>query len=96
MRISIIYGVIASIVAAIAMYLDDRLLDAKKTKSIYFKNMMLVFCIVAGGIYLIGEKSFEQAIGNFDLGSVQQQGRGFGGYGYIGGKEEILTGMPNF
>jgi hypothetical protein len=98
MRSSVIYGVIAALITLVAMYLDQRLFDAQKTKATYIKNMVFVGLLVGGGIYLIGETAFDQA-----LAGLQQTGRGgssaygAGGFGFIGGiGEEILTGSPNF
>ena len=91
MRSSLLYGIAAALITAIVMWLDDRLLDAKKTKAIYFKNMLYVGLLVGGGIYLIGEEAFDSAIGVV----ANQTGRG--GYGFIGGfGEEMFTGSPDF
>lgn len=96
MRTSVVYGVVAALITMVAMYLDQRLLDAPKTKATYIKNMLFVALLVGGGIYLIGESSFEKAVG-FGFSGVGGSHSGYGGYGYIGGiGEEILTGSPNF
>lgn len=95
MRSSVIYGVIAAVITWFAMYLDQRLFDSPKTKATYIKNITFVGLLVGGGIYLIGENAFDQALGAF-----KQTGRGgsyAGGFGFIGGiGEDILTGSPNF
>lgn len=104
MKTSLIYGIIAALIALFFMYLDTRILDNPKTRATYIKNMALVGGIVGGGIYLIGEEGFEQAVG-ITTGSPFGSGSGFSGggdsYGYgdnyvSGINEEIMTGKPNF
>ena len=94
MKTALIYGLIAAVIAWFFMYLDTRLLDNPKHKTVYCKNMLLVGGIVGFGIHMIGEKHFEDAVGISDFG---QGGSGSGGYGgYSDYSEEMLTGAPDF
>lgn len=93
MRTCFIYGLIAALITYIFMWLDDRLLDSKKTKATYVKNVLFVGLLVAGGVYFIGEDVFDDAL---STGS-RQFGSGYGGGGYFSSYgEEIMTGNPNF
>jgi hypothetical protein len=92
MKISIIYGLIAAVIAWFFMYLDTRLLDNPKTKTTYIKNMMLIGGIVGFGVHLIGEDTFKDSFGG-------QGGSGGSGHksSYLSDYgEEMLTGNPDF
>jgi len=93
MQTSLIYGFIAAMITWFFMFLDSRLLDNPKTKSTYLKNMLFVGCLVAFGIYFIGEDKF-----SFNLPSLNEQPTRRGGrQSYLGSlHEDILTGTPNF
>lgn len=86
MKTSIIYGFLASLIVFIFMYLDTKLMDNPKTKTTYFKNMLLMGSIIAFGINMIGESNFNKAIG-----LISENVHMMNNYG-----EKIATGEPNF
>ncbi len=86
MKTSIIYGLFASLVCFVLMYLDSKLFDEPRTKTTYLKNMAMVGGIIAFGIHSIGEANFNKAIG-MSSSNVTLMGD-------LG--EQIATGEPNF
>lgn len=91
MKISVIFGLIASLITMVIMYLDSRLLDNPKTKATYLKNTTMVGMIVGLGVYLVGESRFT----NLEIFNL------YGGSHYYTGSssglgEEIMTGFPDF
>jgi H+/Cl- antiporter ClcA len=88
MKTAIIYGVIAALIAWFFMYLDTRILDNQKQKITYIKNMLLIGSIVGFGIYLIGEDTFEKAVGvQSGTNNIMMNNNT---------DADMLTGNPNF
>ena len=83
------YGLLGAFLALIIAWLDTKILDNRKKKSTYLKNMLLAGLVTAGIVAFIGENNLGHktmvggapTIGMTYLPSI---------------KEEIITGPPNF
>ncbi len=83
-------SIVSSLVCFVFMYLDTKLLDNRKSKATYLKNMLMVGVISYGIVYFMGNPKLPSQIGGMSQPSVGPTSI----VSSIG--EEIMTGLPNF
>jgi len=85
----ICYALMGAFLALIISWLDTKIMETRKSRATYIKNMVMAGLITAGIIAFIGEDN---------LGHRKMTGGGATiGLTYIPAiKEEIISGPPNF
>ena len=82
----VLVACLSAIGTFLAMYLDGRLFDAKRTKATYIKNIVLVTTVATVAMYYFSQ------LPSLKPGVAAQLG---GSTRFVDG-EQILTGLPNF
>lgn len=62
MNSAVITGVISSIVTILFMYIDTKLFSEKRSKFVYFRNMLLNGMLVGSAVYLLGSPTLTSSV----------------------------------